>query len=313
MLGNDAVGRGGLAASAAVNRDEWGVIPRAVHALFQALHREQARHGSGAGAGSSPGKAPSSKSPGAASSSFRFSVHCSMLQIYNESIHDLLSTSAQYGEGEALRIREGEVGEGLAASALVSSSSSSSCTWRACRSSASPPSEMPRCCVTARRRAPFGHRSTTSLVALRHPPAAWTETRPGGGGGDDDDDDDDDDDEGRDEDAAARQAQPVDLAGSEKMNVSKDAAAMTKRHVQELTSINKSLSSLGNVIAVLADIGSGKNASTHVPYRDSKLTRLLQDSLGGTTRTVVVACAGPAAASCGRPWALVRDRVPRRA
>ena len=84
------------------------------------------------------------------------------------------------------------------------------------------------------------------------------------------------------------------------MNVSKDAAAMTKRHVQELTSINKSLSSLGNVIAVLADIGSGKSrASTHVPYRDSKLTRLLQDSLGGTTRTVVVACVGPAAASCG--------------
>lgn len=69
----------------------------------------------------------------------------------------------------------------------------------------------------------------------------------------------------------------VDLAGSEKMNVAKDAPSMSKRHLQELTSINRSLSSLGNVIAVLADIGSGKAPpGSHVPYRDSKLTRLLQ-------------------------------------
>ena len=40
-------------------------------------------------------------------------------------------------------------------------------------------------------------------------------------------------------------------------------------------------------------------SQVRIPYRDSKLTRLLQDSLGGTTRTVVVACVGPAAASCG--------------
>lgn len=87
----------------------------------------------------------------------------------------------------------------------------------------------------------------------------------------------------------------VDLAGSEKMNVAKDAPTMSKRHLQELTSINKSLSCLGNVIAVLADKSSGKiPASSHVPYRDSKLTRLLQDSLGGSTRTVVIACVCPA-------------------
>jgi kinesin family protein 4/21/27 len=53
---------------------------------------------------------------------------------------------------------------------------------------------------------------------------------------------------------------------------------------------------LGNVIAVLADVGSAKAPpDTHVPYRDSKLTRLLQDSLGGSTRTVVVACVAPSA------------------
>lgn len=48
------------------------------------------------------------------------------------------------------------------------------------------------------------------------------------------------------------------------------------------------------MIAVLADVGSGKvPQGTHVPFRNSKLTRLLQDSLGGSTRTVVVACVAP--------------------
>jgi hypothetical protein len=50
-----------------------------------------------------------------------------------------------------------------------------------------------------------------------------------------------------------------------------------------------SLSALGNVISALVD---GK--STHIPYRDSKLTRLLQDSLGGNSKTVMVATIGPA-------------------
>ena len=59
--------------------------------------------------------------------------------------------------------------------------------------------------------------------------------------------------------------------------------------MKEATKINQSLSALGNVISALVD---GK--STHVPYRDSKLTRLLQDSLGGNTKTVMIANCGPA-------------------
>jgi hypothetical protein len=57
----------------------------------------------------------------------------------------------------------------------------------------------------------------------------------------------------------------------------------------EATKINLSLSALGNVISALVD---GK--SKHIPYRDSKLTRLLQDSLGGNSKTVMVANMGPA-------------------
>lgn len=59
--------------------------------------------------------------------------------------------------------------------------------------------------------------------------------------------------------------------------------------MKEATKINLSLSALGNVISALVD---GK--SNHIPYRDSKLTRLLQDSLGGNARTVMVANVGPA-------------------
>ncbi|XP_026879904.2 kinesin-like protein KIF17 isoform X2 [Electrophorus electricus] len=77
----------------------------------------------------------------------------------------------------------------------------------------------------------------------------------------------------------------VDLAGSERQ--SKTGA--TGDRLQEATKINLSLSALGNVISALVD-----GRSRHIPYRDSKLTRLLQDSLGGNTRTLMVACLSPA-------------------
>nr|XP_023683289.1 kinesin-like protein KIF17 [Paramormyrops kingsleyae] len=77
----------------------------------------------------------------------------------------------------------------------------------------------------------------------------------------------------------------VDLAGSERLS---KTGAMGER-LREATKINLSLSALGNVISALVD-----GRSRHVPYRDSKLTRLLQDSLGGNTRTLMVACLSPA-------------------
>ncbi|VVD02560.1 unnamed protein product [Leptidea sinapis] len=77
----------------------------------------------------------------------------------------------------------------------------------------------------------------------------------------------------------------VDLAGSERQ--SKTQATGTR--LKEATKINQSLSVLGNVISALVD---GK--STHIPYRNSKLTRLLQDSLGGNSKTVMIATIGPA-------------------
>eukprot|EP00834_Sanchytrium_tribonematis_P005271 NODE_308_length_10101_cov_0.990102.p2 type:complete len:584 gc:universal NODE_308_length_10101_cov_0.990102:3593-5344(+) len=77
----------------------------------------------------------------------------------------------------------------------------------------------------------------------------------------------------------------VDLAGSERQEKTK----ATGDRLKEATKINLSLTTLGIVIKHLVD---GK--STHVPYRDSKLTRLLQDSLGGNSKTLMIATLSPA-------------------
>ncbi|TYH69939.1 hypothetical protein ES332_D05G085500v1 [Gossypium tomentosum] len=80
----------------------------------------------------------------------------------------------------------------------------------------------------------------------------------------------------------------VDLAGSERQ---KSSGAEGER-LKEATNINKSLSTLGLVIMNLVNISNGK--SLHVPYRDSKLTFLLQDSLGGNAKTTIIANISPA-------------------
>lgn len=62
----------------------------------------------------------------------------------------------------------------------------------------------------------------------------------------------------------------------------------------ESVHINTGLLALGNVISALGD---PKRKSSHVPYRESKITRLLKDSLGGNARTSMIACLSPAAAN----------------
>lgn len=81
----------------------------------------------------------------------------------------------------------------------------------------------------------------------------------------------------------------VDLAGSEKST----QAGTTGDRLAEGNAINKSLSCLGNVIEVLADHSMGKNKARVVPYRDSALTRMLQDALGGNSATIMVCAIRP--------------------
>lgn len=92
----------------------------------------------------------------------------------------------------------------------------------------------------------------------------------------------------------------VDLAGSE--NISRLGAV--NQHAKEAGSINKSLLTLGRVISVLSGTNSSSGRppsaastssnSSHIPYRESKLTRLLQDSIGGHTKTTLIATISPA-------------------
>lgn len=78
----------------------------------------------------------------------------------------------------------------------------------------------------------------------------------------------------------------VDLAGSEKI----DKTGATGQLLEEAKKINSSLSALGNVINCLTD-----SESSHIPYRDSKLTRILQESLGGNSRTTLIINCSPTA------------------
>lgn len=78
----------------------------------------------------------------------------------------------------------------------------------------------------------------------------------------------------------------VDLAGSERIRIT----GATGQQLEESKKINKSLSCLGNVINALTD----QKGRIHIPYRDSKLTRLLEDSLGGNCKTTMIAMISPA-------------------
>lgn len=83
--------------------------------------------------------------------------------------------------------------------------------------------------------------------------------------------------------------QLTDLAGSER------AGENSKERLKEMRCINSSLSVLGNVIQALLQLQKG--VKVHVPYRDSKLTRLLQDSLGGNCQLSLIVNVSPAS-SC---------------
>ena len=80
----------------------------------------------------------------------------------------------------------------------------------------------------------------------------------------------------------------VDLAGSERVKRS----GVVGKELKEAANINGGLLVLGNVIVALsAEVDNKKKG--HIPYRDSKLTRLLQDSLGGNSLTVLISCISP--------------------
>ncbi|KAL5768455.1 hypothetical protein ACOSP7_015002 [Xanthoceras sorbifolium] len=92
----------------------------------------------------------------------------------------------------------------------------------------------------------------------------------------------------------------VDLAGSEKV----EKTGAEGRVLEEAKSINRSLSALGNVINALTCGSSGK--ANYIPYRDSKLTRILQDALGGNSRTALLCCCSPSSSNAPESLSTLR-------
>jgi kinesin family protein 16B len=97
----------------------------------------------------------------------------------------------------------------------------------------------------------------------------------------------------------------VDLAGSERA----DATGATGQRLKEGAHINKSLVTLGSVISALAELSvetSGQRKSFFIPYRDSVLTWLLKDSLGGNSKTIMIAAISPADCNYGETLSTLR-------
>ncbi|CAD5122012.1 DgyrCDS10466 [Dimorphilus gyrociliatus] len=94
----------------------------------------------------------------------------------------------------------------------------------------------------------------------------------------------------------------VDLAGSERA----DATGATGQRLKEGGSINRSLTTLGNVISALADLSEKSKRNAFIPYRDSVLSWLLKDSLGGNSKTIMIATISPADVNYGETLSTLR-------
>ncbi|KAI5614435.1 kinesin-like protein KIF21B [Silurus asotus] len=247
----------------AVSEDEQGIIPRAVRQLFQGIQRRQTEAQEN---GTHPPE---------------FKVSAQFLELYNEEILDLFDTTRDSGRKSNIKIHEDSSG-GIYTSGVTSRLVSSEeellqCLKLGALSRTTASTQMNA--QSSRSHAIF----TIYLCQMRVCPQAQlangsVSAEVNGVG-----------------DGTMSQAEYetltakfhfVDLAGSERLK----RTGATGERAREGISINCGLLALGNVISALGD--QSKKAG-HVPYRDSKLTRLLQDSLGGNSRTVMIACVSP--------------------
>ncbi|GFR50278.1 hypothetical protein Agub_g12465 [Astrephomene gubernaculifera] len=220
----------------------------------------------------------------------RFSFHVSMLEIYNEAVHDLLAGSGSSGpmgqaDGAAGDTGAAAAGEGMAATAGAAASSKPlevsalgagelppgvdrvpGLTWRPVASTAA---------VEALLREGGRNRATAATASNAHSSRshALLSVRVTVTGAD-----------GR---RAVSVLHLVDLAGSERV----DKSEVTGQQLKEAQSINRSLSALGDVISAL------QRRSPHVPFRNSKLTAVLQDALCGNSKVLLVCNIAPESTS----------------
>ncbi|KAL3144137.1 hypothetical protein ABBQ32_003927 [Trebouxia sp. C0010 RCD-2024] len=246
MLGylQEAVG-GGIGAT---NHQDRGLIPRVFQQLFAQIQEKQVQQ---------------------EGVKVEYYCRCSMLEIYNESVYDLLNAS---GEDLDLHLKphtEEVYVRGLSWEEVKTVEDTARLLLRGQQNRHTAATNM-------NRESSRSHSVFTCVVESKTTDEAGLITM------------------------LSARVNLVDLAGSENQ---KTSGAMGEQF-KESIKINKSLSTLGLVISRLAH--TTRNSSEHIPYRDSRLTWLLKDSLGGNSKTVMIANISPAQASCAETVSTLR-------
>ncbi|XP_051917168.1 kinesin-like protein KIF21A isoform X5 [Hippocampus zosterae] len=242
-----------------ITDDELGIIPRAVHHLFRGIERRRQ-------AAQEQGRpAP------------EFKINAQFLELYNEEVLDLFDSVRDGKQKSHIRIHEDANG-GIYTVGVTTRTVSSEAEMMQClklgalsRTTASTQMNV----QSSRSHAIFTIHLCQVRVCASPDNQEDGDNRVSNGNGDMDE-----------YETLSAKFHFVDLAGSERLK----RTGATGDRAKEGISINCGLLALGNVISALGD--RSKRAS-HVPYRDSKLTRLLQDSLGGNSQTVMIACISP--------------------
>ncbi|XP_054632055.1 kinesin-like protein KIF21A isoform X2 [Dunckerocampus dactyliophorus] len=239
--------------------DELGIIPRAVHHLFKGIEeRRQAAQEQGR---------PMPE----------FKINAQFLELYNEEVLDLFDSTRDMKQKSHVKIHEDANG-GIYTVGVTTRTVSSEAEMMQClklgalsRTTASTQMNV----QSSRSHAIFTIHLCQVRVCASDNHEDEADNRVSNGNGDMDE-----------YETLTAKFHFVDLAGSERLK----RTGATGDRAKEGISINCGLLALGNVISALGD---RSKRSSHVPYRDSKLTRLLQDSLGGNSQTVMIACISP--------------------
>ncbi|XP_034390149.1 kinesin-like protein KIF21A isoform X2 [Cyclopterus lumpus] len=242
-----------------IGEEELGIIPRAVHHLYKGIEqRRQAAQEQG------------SPAP-------EFKINAQFLELYNEEVLDLFDSTRDKDQKSHIKIHEDTAG-GIYTVGVTTRTVSSEAEMMQClklgalsRTTASTQMNV----QSSRSHAIFTIHLCQVRVCASDNQESESDNRVSNGNSEMDE-----------YETLTAKFHFVDLAGSERLK----RTGATGDRAKEGISINCGLLALGNVISALGD---RSKRSSHVPYRDSKLTRLLQDSLGGNSQTVMIACISP--------------------
>nr|XP_043891532.1 kinesin-like protein KIF21A isoform X4 [Solea senegalensis] len=242
-----------------IAEEELGIIPRAVHHLFKSI--EQRRQAAQEQGRPMP----------------EFKINAQFLELYNEEVLDLFDSTRDMKQKSHIKIHEDATG-GIYTVGVTTRTVSSEAEMMQClklgalsRTTASTQMNV----QSSRSHAIFTIHLCQVRVCASDNQENETDNRVSNGNSEMDE-----------YETLTAKFHFVDLAGSERLK----RTGATGDRAKEGISINCGLLALGNVISALGD---RSKRSSHVPYRDSKLTRLLQDSLGGNSQTVMIACISP--------------------